>query len=208
MPHQFDAPAIDWRRPVWIALLVVASAAFTLGFACAAPFAAFAAVAALTMSRREALLLVGLVWLANQGVGFSLLHYPWTADCLGWGAGLGAVALLATLAAELGAKRSSSLPKPVSSIAAFLSAFAAYEGLLFAASFILQSGVENYAPSVVARIFAINAAAFVALLAAERLGASIGLAGRSRLPLVAAGGAGEMMRFAAPSAVGKRRSNI
>jgi hypothetical protein len=39
------------RRLLWIALLVVASAVFSLGFACAVPLAAFAAVAALTLSR-------------------------------------------------------------------------------------------------------------------------------------------------------------
>jgi hypothetical protein len=58
-----------WRRPLWIALLVAASVAFTLGFACATPLAAFAAIAALSMPRKDALLLIGLVWLANQAVG-------------------------------------------------------------------------------------------------------------------------------------------
>ncbi|WP_036262176.1 hypothetical protein [Methylocapsa aurea] len=166
---------IGWRRPLWIALLVAASVAFTLGFACAAPLAAFAGVAALTMPRQQALLLVGLVWFANQAVGFGVLHYPWTADTLAWGAGLGAVALLATLTAEWGAKRSSGLHPILSSTLAFLLAFAIYEGLLFAASLISQSGVEDYAPAIVGRIFAINAAAFIGLLAVNRLGASIGL---------------------------------
>lgn len=94
MHPQSHAMLIDWRRPIWIALLVIAGIAFSLGFACATPFAAFAAAAALTMNRRDAMLLVGLVWLANQGVGFGVLHYPWTVDCLAWGAGLGIVALL------------------------------------------------------------------------------------------------------------------
>jgi hypothetical protein len=31
------------------------------------------------MPRKDALLLIGLVWLANQAVGFSVLHYPLTA---------------------------------------------------------------------------------------------------------------------------------
>ncbi len=42
--------ASAWRRPLWIAVLVVASAVFSLGFACAVPLAAFAAIAALTLS--------------------------------------------------------------------------------------------------------------------------------------------------------------
>jgi hypothetical protein len=78
------------RRPLWIAVLVVASVVFSLGFACAVPIAAFAAIAALTLSRRDAFSLVGAVWLANQIAGFAVHHYPVTASTLAWGAGLGA----------------------------------------------------------------------------------------------------------------------
>ena len=71
MQTQSLALSTGWRRPLWIALLVGASVAFTLGFACATSLAAFAAIAALSMPRKDALLLIGLVWLANQAVGFS-----------------------------------------------------------------------------------------------------------------------------------------
>jgi hypothetical protein len=121
-----------------------------------------------------AMLLVGLVWLANQGVGFGVLHYPWTADCLAWGVGLGIVALLSAFGAEFGAKRFIALNGIVASTVAFLSAFGVYEGLLFIASMIFQSGVEDYAPSIVERIFAINTAAFIGLLLVNRLGVSAG----------------------------------
>ncbi|VFU17577.1 hypothetical protein [Methylocella tundrae] len=164
-----------WRKPAWIALLAAASVAFTLGFACATPLAAFAAIAALTMTRRDALLLVGLVWGANQCVGFGVLHYPWTVDCLAWGLALGVIALLSVFAAEFGAKRLIGRNGILASIAAFLAAFAVYEGLLFLTSIIVQSGVENYGPLIIGRIFAINAVAFVGLLAVSKLGASAGL---------------------------------
>jgi hypothetical protein len=45
--HSPSASA-GWRHLFWLALLVGASIAFSLGFACAIPFAAFAAAAALT----------------------------------------------------------------------------------------------------------------------------------------------------------------
>jgi hypothetical protein len=48
----------NWRRLVWFGLLISASVAFSLGLACATPFAAFGAAAALTLSRRDALVLV------------------------------------------------------------------------------------------------------------------------------------------------------
>ena len=113
MQTQSTALTTGWRRPVWIALLVAASAAFSLGFACATPFVAFASIAALTMPRRDALLLIGLVWFANQAVGVGLLHYPWTADCLAWGVGLGIVSVLATFGADWAAKRFNALPGPL-----------------------------------------------------------------------------------------------
>ena len=132
-------------------------------------------------------LLVALVWLANQGVGFGILHYPWTMDSLAWGVGLGIVALLSTLAAEFGAKRFITFNGILASTAAFLSAFGVYEGLLFIASMIFQSGVEAYAPAIVARIFAINAAAFIGLHVVNSLGVSVGFILEPRRQLAATG---------------------
>jgi hypothetical protein len=163
------------RRPLWIASLILASVVFSLGFACAVPLAAFAAVAALTLSRRDAFALVGAVWLANQIAGFAVHHYPVTASTLAWGAGLGAVALLSTLAAQW-VKDHLAPSRAVPAIAAFLAAFAVYEGSLFAISLALASGVSDYAPAIVWRIFAINAAAFAALFLVHRLGIFAGLA--------------------------------
>lgn len=44
------------RRSVWITLIVLATVVGSLGFTCATPFAALAALAALHMDRRDALL--------------------------------------------------------------------------------------------------------------------------------------------------------
>lgn len=160
------------RHRSWIALLVAASLVLTLGFACAVPLAAFAAVAALTLRRRDALIAVGLVWLANQAVGFTVLQYPWTTETLAWGVALLAVGFAATLAAELYVARYS-LPQSLAvAPVAFLVAFAAYEGLLFAVSAAVQSGTEAYSIGTMARIFAINALAFVGLVAISKLSAS------------------------------------
>jgi hypothetical protein len=187
MQTQSFALSTGLRRPFWIASLVAASVAFSLGFACATPLAAFAALAALTMTRRDAFLLTGLVWFANQCVGFGVLHYPWTADCLAWGVGLGIVALLSVLGAEFCAKRFIALNGILASTLVFLVAFGVYEGLLFIASMTFQSGVEDYAPAIVGRIFAINAVAFIGLLAANRLSVSAGLVLEPRRQLVATG---------------------
>jgi hypothetical protein len=89
--------------------------------------------------------------------------------------------------AEFGAKGFIALNGIVASTVAFLSAFGVYEGLLSIASIIFQSGVADYAPAVVERIFAINAVAFIGLLVVNRLGVSAGLVLEPRRQLVATG---------------------
>ncbi len=78
LPHRIvrglavlSADETGWGHQLWLALLVAASAAFSFVFACATPFAAFAAAAALTLSRRDALRLTVAVWLANQVLGYA-----------------------------------------------------------------------------------------------------------------------------------------
>src|SRR5215467_3534558 len=88
-----------WFRPVWLGLLVTISAAITTVFTCVTPFAAFAVVAAATVSRRDAVMLAVALWLTNQAVGFGLLYYPWTASTFAWGAALGVAAVIGALAA-------------------------------------------------------------------------------------------------------------
>ena len=100
MQQQSRSALAIWRHWLWLAVLVGASIAFTLGLACAVPLAAFAAAAALTLSQRDALALLLAVWLANQLVGFTVLDYPWTASTFAWGVALGAVAILATVAGQ------------------------------------------------------------------------------------------------------------
>lgn len=173
----------DWRYPLWLSSLVGASVVFSLGLACAVPLAAFAAAAALSLSRRDALLLILLVWLANQLVGFTVLHYPWTASTFAWGVVLGTVAVLATWTSQWIAGRLVDARRAFSVMATFLIAFAVYEAALFAVSATLLGGTEIYTAAIQGRIFAINAAAFVGLLALNRLATSVGLVNRSAIAL-------------------------
>jgi len=70
------------RPAISIVALTFASVLFTLGFACAVPLAAFAAIAAMSFGRREALAAIGAVWLANQAWGFAVMHYPMDRETL------------------------------------------------------------------------------------------------------------------------------
>jgi len=173
----------DWRHPLWLALVVAASIVFSLALACAVPLAAFAAAAALSLSRRDGLVLILMVWLANQLVGFTLLDYPWTASAFAWSVSLGAVAILATLASQSMAIWFKSSARGTTVAATFLIAFAVYEAALFAISATLLGGTEIYTLAIQGRIFGINTAAFVGLLALNHLAASVGLASGRRIML-------------------------
>lgn len=167
--------SVDWRSLVWFAALVAASVGLSLGFACAVPLAGFGAMAALTMNRRAALLLILAVVLANQCIGLAALHYPVGAETLAWAAAFALVGVLAVLAAEW-AYVSTALAHPIVAYAAsFLAAFAAYEGGLFLITVLSSNGLEPYAAPVVLRILAINAVAFLGLLLAARIASAIGL---------------------------------
>ncbi len=176
MPQQSQSPRATWRHFLWLAAQVGASVAFTLGLACAVPLAAFAAAAALTLSRHDALALIVVVWLANQLAGFTVLDYPWTASTLAWGAVLGAVAILATVAGQWTVRRSMARGRAVGYMATFLVAFAVYEVALFAVSATLLGGTEIYTAAIQGRIFAVNAVAFVGLLVLHGLAVSAGFA--------------------------------
>jgi hypothetical protein len=155
---------------LWLALLVGASVTCTLGLACAVPLAAFGAATALVLPRREALLIAAAVWLANQFVGYAVLGYPWTAECLAWGAILGAVALLSTLAPKLLIERLAGRNGMTAAIAGFAAAFLVYEGGLYLVSATVMGGLGAYDSATVLRIFEINAVAFAVLVALSRIG--------------------------------------
>ncbi len=155
-----------WRHRAWLALLLASSVGFTLGFACAVPFAAFGAIAALTLPRRDALLLTAALWLVNQLIGFTILHYPTDGLTLTWGAVLGVVAVLSTVAAQAVMRGRGLVAAALSSFAA---AFIVYEGSLYLVSAGALGGTEDSTLAIVSRILAINAAAFTGLLAASLL---------------------------------------
>ncbi len=166
-----------WRKPLWLVLLVAASVAFTLGFACATPLPAFAAAAAVTLGRRDALLLAGGVWLANQVVGYGVLAYPVTADSLAWGVIMGVASLIAVEAARpVVAWLGTRLGTAPGFVAAFAVAFVVYEALLYVPAVAGLSGIGEFEPAVVILIFKINAAAMAGLWAIDRLGRVAGIA--------------------------------
>jgi hypothetical protein len=159
------------RQAIWIALLVMSGVGCSFFFACATPFAAVATLAGLRLGRREAAAVVGLIWLANQAIGYGILGYPWTLDSAAWGVAIGLSGYLALLAATAltpagPARLAISLP--------FIGAFATYELSLYIAGFVLPGGDGAFTAAIVAQVFVVNLIALIGLLAVHQLALGFG----------------------------------
>jgi hypothetical protein len=141
--------------------------------ACATPFAALAALAALFLPRRDAFVLVGANWLANQAIGFNLMHYPLTWDCFRGGLNLGVACLLCTGAAMAGYQTLRRIGWTLAVIGSFVAAFVVFEGALIVTDLGRSHG--SISLPIVQYIFSINGLAFAGLLVLQSLGAKIGL---------------------------------
>lgn len=163
------------RRLIWIALLAAASIGGSLIFACATPFVALATLAAINLKRSDAFALAVIVWLVNQAIGYGVLDYPRTVDSVAWGGAIGIAALLATWAA-LAVGREPLRTGPVfAAVIAFAAAFAAYELVLYATSFVLPSSDEAFSWRIVGYILEVNVLAVAGLLALFFGASAIGL---------------------------------
>ena len=161
------------KRFAWGGILTFLTVASTLAVACGTPFAALATLAALFLPRRDAFVLITVNWLANQAIGFGLLHYPLNWDCYRGGIDLGIAALQSTTAAMLAQRALRNTAATVRAIGSFAIAFAAYEGSLFLMS-PAGSGADFSAPEVL-YIFYVNAVALVGLLLLQTAAAALGL---------------------------------
>ena len=167
--RSFSSP----REFIWLILLPLSSLVFSLGFACATPLAAFAALAAVALSKRDGLILCGAVWLVNQVVGYTLLGYSWNINSVSWGLALGGATVLASLSSRwiYGRSKTNYLFRL---IAAFIAAFAVFQVSLYLVELFVLGGVEDSAADIVNRVLAINAGAFVGLLALHWLAVTMG----------------------------------
>jgi hypothetical protein len=164
------------RRAVWIALLTGATIIGSFIFACATPFPALGALAALHMNRRDAFALTGVNWTANQLIGYGFLHYPQSAESFAWGAWIGVAAFVATAAAIVTASFARRTGWATTAVTAFLVAIVAYESTLYAATAFLPSEPGAFGFQIVQYIVEVNALAFAGLLILQRIGRSTGIA--------------------------------
>jgi hypothetical protein len=176
MTHVQTTTGLARHAVPWAAFLVAASAIGSLVFACATPFAALAAVAAMTLPLRLAVMTSAGVWLANQAVGYGLLAYPVDASSLSWGLALGIASIAAAAAASAVLARLGERPEAARWVASFAAALLVHQAILFATSLLLGSG-EGFTAAAVGGIATLNAIWTAGLALVFR--AAVALLGRS-----------------------------
>ena len=153
---------------VWLVILALAGMGGSLVLSCVTPFVALAVALAGTVRLTVALPAMAAIWLVNQLIGFSFLHFPRTLNSIFWGIASGVAALLSTwLAAEV-IKRTSSWSRPARLCLALLLGFAVYEATHFVAALFL-GGLETFSLPIIAQLGLVNLAWLAGLVALNEL---------------------------------------
>lgn len=140
-------------RHLWVGLMTIASTVTTLVLACATPFPALAAIAALHVRRQEGFILMLAAWGVSQGVGYCVLGYEMTGENAAWAVTMALAAIAAVLGAGWAAGRSAGAHPALRLAAAYGAAFVAFKLVVLGGAVLLNSGWTAFAPDVLARQF-------------------------------------------------------
>jgi hypothetical protein len=179
-----DNRPLNTANLVWLVILVLTSVAASLVISCVTPFAALAVALAGTVRSATALGAMTLIWLINQFIGFFLFDFPRTLNVALWGLAICGAALLSTLAAASTIKRGKAFPVILRLGLALLFAFAAYEGWLFLAAWVL-GGVETFSPAIIAQLGLRNLIWFLIMVGLNELAAVLCAPRFGKLPRMA-----------------------
>ena len=156
------------RNP-WIGFMTVASTVTTLILACATPFPALAALAAVHVRRAEGLMLIAAAWVMSQAVGFGILGYPLNANSLAWSAALGIAAIGSLLIARAAIARLGKAHPIARLTIAYVAAFIGFKAVILVWSFALDDGWAAFSAEVLARQFVRYGAILAGLALLHRL---------------------------------------
>jgi thiamine transporter ThiT len=134
----------------WSAVLGLTAALGSYGLACVFPFAALAALAAVTLPTRQAALLLGAMWLVNQVIGFTLLSYPHDGQAVAWGAIIGVAAFAGLFTAKVAFGSENRLVS-VRTIGALVASIVAYQAIMFVGAYAMN-GFESSTAAIVAEV--------------------------------------------------------
>lgn len=168
---------------VWGAILTIAVIGGSLALSCVAPLSALAVALAATLGLRGSLGIMTLVWLVNQAIGFTLFHFPQTANSVWWGLAIGIAALLSTMVAHSLMRRASSWSPSARLSATLFVTLAVYETVLWLAALVL-GGRDMFTPSIVMQVALINAAWLIGIIALNEIIAAAGKPWLGRIPMI------------------------
>lgn len=169
-----------WPRWLWISTLIAAAAFLSPAFHCGFPLAAFAAIAALTLNRRDSLFLSGGVWLTYQTLAFASLHHHASATALAWSAALCVIVLSSCEIAGLTTRRITGL---LGAVVAFVAAFVVYKLMIFGfgAAIGSSAGHLDSLLATLPRSFLTNSCVFAGLGALYALRTAVSYSSAARL---------------------------
>jgi hypothetical protein len=174
------APVDARVAPLFCLLLLTAACGLaSFLFACATPFAAFAALAGAMLPLSAALPVVAAAWIVNQAIGFGMLGYPMELNTLLWGLAIGAAALLATAVSVLTQRLLPAIGRPATLGFTLVAAYAAYEVALLAFTPVL-GGAGAFTIAIVARLGLLNVLWMIGLVAVCEITAFLIAATRRR----------------------------
>ena len=168
---------------IWASVLTLAVILGSLALSCVAPFSALAVALSVTLGLRVSLGVMTLVWVVNQAIGFTLFHFPLTANTIGRGLASGVAALMAVLVARAITRRASRWSGWLRLCVALVAAIAVYELALFAAALIL-GGRDMFTLPIVSQVALINAAWLLAIVVLNEIIAAICKPWLGRMPMV------------------------
>lgn len=148
---------------LWSAVLGLSATLGSYGLACVFPFAALAALAAVTLPTRQAALMLGAMWLVNQVIGFTLLSYPHDGQAVAWGVIIGIAAFAGLGVAKLAFGNETNLIS-LRTVAAFAASVIAYQAIMFVGAYAMD-GFESSTAAIVAEVVRNDALWFAGLTA-------------------------------------------
>jgi hypothetical protein len=162
------------RPATWGATVTVVCVLATLALACATPFAGLAALSAIFLRRRDAFVLIALNWVANQAIGFGLMHYPTTWSTFEGGLQIGIAAMASVGVSILVYRPLLKFGTALAVLGTLLAAFVANEAVLF----VLALGgpfAGDFNVSIELYMLYLNGLALVGLLGLQALAMAVGL---------------------------------
>ena len=168
---------------IWAAILTLAVVLGSLVLSCVAPLSALAVALAATLGLRASLGVMSLVWLVNQAIGFTLFHFPPTANTIGRGLASGVAALLIVLVSSAVLRSASRWNAWLRLCVALVAAIGVYEVALFSAALIL-GGLDMFAAPILLQVALINAAWLLAIVVLNEIAAAVCKPWLGRMPMV------------------------